>query len=628
MINSSLLNDDDFKSVKYSIENISKIDGKEDFRVQMIEYINDTADNNDDVFFFDMLPFVAFLNPNDNAIAYTTPNKTIFLNSPGRVGENHRVWDFIYCHECLHQLWDTFAVGAEIEKSGVEYNHNILNIASDCVINDYLSYYRKKTMFEDGISPEYLKEKFNVEYDRKSDTQYSLYLKLLEKSKEVENDPICQKNFEGHIKPKSIKQNPNAGGDGGGESEKHSPDYIKGWTDAIQDVLDKKVDPTDSDYKPKQTDNSEYDNGYNDCMGKIKKGLEEGVTLSKGGGKGNSGDLPQIPWEQPNDNSDNQGGNSDNQGGKSDKQNNDDNGSSENNADGESNDDSGEDAGSKDGENGDKNSSNPEAELLNLTPEELKDRKLKANDVIEKYKDKISGAFGDFVKKCKVSKQLKSGGLTIRGISNKPAWNAQLNTSIQVFIKKIVNKKRQEYEETYSRVKRGSGFVEFGKPIKPGRRVKQNGIPINTSFYLDISSSMSGCINNVFSACFSIAEGIKKRFKGEKLIESLMFSSHVFNDDAKEITFGKRCNVDGGTMPFHKLLKYINSHKEHTLINIIITDAEFEVNKSEIKRFLDETAGIVIFITNHDNPNVKHIADETKYRTKLVYILADSNFNI
>ena len=484
-------------------------------------------------------------------------------------------------------------------------------------------------MFEDGISPEYLKEKFNVEYDRKSDTQYSLYLKLLEKSKEIENDPICQKNFEGHIKPKSIKHGPSAnGGGGGGETEKHSPDYIKGWTDAIQDVLDKKVDPTDSDYKPKQTDNNEYDNGYNDCMSKIKKGLEEGVTLSKGGGKGNSGDLPQIPWEQPNDNSDNKG-NSDNQGRKSDKQNNNDNDnhSSKSNND-ESNSNSKEDNESEDGENGDKNSSNPEAELLNLTPEELKNRELKANDIIEKYKDKISGAFGDFVKKCKVSKQLKSGGLSIRGISNKPAWNAQLNTSIQVFIKKTVNKKRQEYEETYSRVKRGSGFVEFGKPLKPGRRVKQNGIPINTSFYLDISSSMSGCINNVFSACFSIAEGIKKRFKGEKLIESLMFSSHVFNDSAKEITFGKRCNVDGGTMPFHKLLKYINSHKEHTLINIIITDAEFEVNKSEIKKFLDETAGIVIFITNHDNPNVKNIADETKYRTKLVYILADSNFNI
>ena len=622
MINSSLLNDTDFKSVKYSIENISKIDGKEDFRVQMIEYINDTADNNDDVFFFDMLPFVAFLNPNDEAIAYTTPNKTIFLNSPGRVGENYRVWDFIYCHECLHQLWDTFGVGAEIEKNGVEYNHNILNIASDCVINDYLSYYRKKTMFEDGISSEYLKEKFDVEYDRKSDTQYSLYLKLLEKAKEIENDPLCKKSFEGHIKPKSIKQGPNTNGGGGGEPEKHSPDYIKGWTDAIQDVLDKKTDLTDSDYKPKQTDNSEYDNGYNDCMDKIKRGLEEGVTLIKGGGSGKSGDLPQIPWEQPKDNS---GSN----GGKSDNKNNDnsDNGSSKSNND-ESNSGSKEDTESEDTENGDKNSSNTEAELLDLTPEELKNRELKANDIIEKYKDKISGAFGDFVKKCKVSKQLKSGGLSIRGISNKPAWNAQLNTAIQVFIKKTVNKKRQEYEETYSRVKRGSGFVEFGKPIKPGRRVKQNGIPINTSFYLDISSSMSGCINNVFSACFSIAEGIKKRFKGEKLIESLMFSSHVFNDNAEEITFGKRCNVSGGTMPFHKLLKYINSHKEHTLINIIITDAEFEVNNSEIKKFLDETAGVVIFITNKDNPDVKKIANETKYRVKLVYILADSNFNI
>ena len=256
-----------------------------------------------------------------------------------------------------------------------------------------------------------------------------MYLKLLEKTKEIENDPICQKNFEGHIKPKSIKQGPSAnGGGGGGETEKHSPDYIKGWTDAIQDVLDKKANPTDSDYKPKQTDNSEYDNGYNDCMDKIKNGLEEGVTLSKGGGKSNSGDLPQIPWEQPNDNSGNQGGNSDNQGGKSgDQEDNSD--SSKSNADGDSEEDN-KSNGDEEDENGGKNPSKSEAELLDLTPEELKDRQLKANDVIEKYKDKISGAFGDFVKKCKVSKQLKSGGLTIRGISNKPAWNAQLNTSI------------------------------------------------------------------------------------------------------------------------------------------------------------------------------------------------------
>ena len=324
-INSSLLNDQSMKYVKASLVGTTSDEKSIEFRVDTTEYIDMKSDNDSSGFFYDMLPYMRFTAPDEEGIAWTDRIGLIYLNCPNKsIGDDKKHWDFIYDHECLHQLWDTFGVEDELKKNGIKFDHTLLNIASDCVINDYLAYYRKKTMFEDGISPEYLKEKFNIEYDRKSDTQYSLYLKLLEKSKEIEKDPVCQKNFEGHIKPKSIKQGPNInGGGGGGEPEKHSPDYIKGWTDAIQDVLDKKVDPTDSDYKPKQTDNSEYDNGYNDCMSKIKKGLEEGVTLSKGGGKGNSGDLPQIPWEQPNDNSDNQGGNSGDKGGKSDKQNDD-----------------------------------------------------------------------------------------------------------------------------------------------------------------------------------------------------------------------------------------------------------------------------------------------------------------
>ena len=61
----------------------------------------------------------------------------------------------------------------------IPLSFNLLNIASDCVINDYLKSLRKKEPFKDGIFPETLKENFGIDYDRKNDTQYSLYIKLL-----------------------------------------------------------------------------------------------------------------------------------------------------------------------------------------------------------------------------------------------------------------------------------------------------------------------------------------------------------------------------------------------------------------------------------------------------------------
>ena len=80
-ITSSLLNDKYFTDIKNSLIAVSEKDNKADFRVHLIEYINDTADNNDDMFFFDMVEFVRFLNPSDSRIAFTTPDHLIYLNS-------------------------------------------------------------------------------------------------------------------------------------------------------------------------------------------------------------------------------------------------------------------------------------------------------------------------------------------------------------------------------------------------------------------------------------------------------------------------------------------------------------------------------------------------------------------
>ena len=61
-IKSSLLNDDDFKYTKESLIAVSEIDHKEQWRVKMIEYINQKANSSQDEFFYDMLPSLLFFS--------------------------------------------------------------------------------------------------------------------------------------------------------------------------------------------------------------------------------------------------------------------------------------------------------------------------------------------------------------------------------------------------------------------------------------------------------------------------------------------------------------------------------------------------------------------------------------
>ena len=770
-IKSSLLNSKSLRLLKNSLIAASEVDGKENFRVRLIEYIDDTADNEDDEFFYDMIEFCRFLKPDPETTAYTTPDHIIYLNAPGVFGEKMREWDFVYCHECLHQLWETFAVEDQIKKNGITYDHDVLNIASDCVINDYLSAIRKKTAPPQGVTPEYLKKTFDVDYDRKVDTQYTLYLKLLEHIDKLKKDPVCQKSFEGKIKPKSVTKQkgptpppPPPGG-------KFPKEYIDGWTDAIQDVLDKKVDPLDDKRQPKNTGVKDYDKGYEDCIKTIKKGLEDGITISDGGsannGKNNDGGLPQIPWDIDNQDGD-PGSDSDKSGKQSDEdldandaqksadeakdaadkaqQNADSGKGSQKDADaakeaakeaqnaadrakdaankgdkeGEAKaaqeakdaagkakklgggDDKAEDKGEGEdntaeaaqkaaneakkiatnaqqradsdeisqsvadaikeaakeaqdaadrakraAESGDKSAeakavkeakdAATRALLLSLesdnteemTEEEKAQIKAKAESVIKKYKEKISGAFGEFVKKCKNSVKCDPNGLANNTRKGKGAWNKQMDLAINAYVKKNLDKKRRQFEQTYKRVKRGSGIVKMGAPIIPGKRIKDDKMPINIAYYIDRSGSMEACINQVFEAAFKISEALKQRFRKDKLVKSTDFRTFVFNTSMKEIKFGQKVYASGGTMGLDEILNFINKNTKNMLINIIITDAQFAVNETEIKKFLkDGVDGLVIFITNTENAEVKKIANENEFKTKLIYILADANFNV
>jgi predicted metal-dependent peptidase len=828
-IKSTLLNAHDMRHVKNSLIRVSEIDGKEKFRVNMVEYVDDTADNEDDQFFYDMVSHIQFLNPDDEAVAYTTPDTLIYLNSPGKIGESYPFWDFIYCHECLHQLWDTFEVGKRIQANGINYDHEILNIASDCVINDYLSAIRKKKHADGLVTPEYLKEKFGVDYDRKIDTQYTLYLKLIEHIDELKNDPVCQKSFDGKIKPKSVnkQQGPTPPPMPSG---KHSKEYIDGWTDAIQDVLDKKVDPLDDKRQPKDTGVKDYDAGYEDCLGNIKQGLEEGVTLSDGGSSGNGGgsDLPQIPWDVDNQS---QGGGSDDSKDKKDLDANDaqqsadeakkaadaaqkaadraqdaaDNGTGSQ-ADADAAQDAADaakeaaaeaqdaadaskeaaDKGDKDAEGkaaqdaadaatkaknaasdaaggnkkgsdlnandahaaadnaqnsadaakdsaraaqadvdkkrasgapkdeiekaqeaadrakdaakdaqeaadkakkaakaaadaaskGDSKGENDAAKeaidaaknaedaartakeakneaegkksgsnnkgggnnkggskgqgtgAADFTPEELAEIKKHGEEVIKRYQGVISGALGEFIKKCKSSVKCDENGLEAKAERGSTSWNRTMDTAINAFVRKKIFQKKRRYKTTYKKLKRGTGIVKMGDILQPGRKKIEERMDISIAFYIDRSGSMSGCIDDVFKACHTIADALKKRFKQEKVIDKQVFKSWAFDIQMHELPWGKTISASGGTMDFDKILDYINRHTKDFLINIIITDAGFSVSTQQVKDLLKSIEGMVIFVTNTASHEVEAISKETEFRTQLVYVLADPNFTV
>ena len=264
-----------------------------------------------------------------------------------------------------------------------------------------------------------------------------------------------------------------------------------------------------------------------------------------------------------------------------------------------------------------------------MTEEQKAQIKSKAEGIIKKYKEKITGAFGDFVKKCKNSVKCDPNGLANNTKKGKGAWNKQMDVAVNAYVKKNLDKKRRQFEQTYKRVKRGSGIVKMGAPIIPGKRIKDDKMPINIAYYIDRSGSMGGCINQVFEAAFKSSEALKQRFRKDKLVKSTDFRTFVFNDYMKEIKFGQTASAAGCTMGFDEILEFINKNTKTMLINIIITDADFSVNESKVKEFLKTGVdGLVIFITNCENAQVKKIANENAFKTKLIYILADANFNI
>ena len=607
MENERVLDEKYFVGTRNSIANLGKqVTKKEhEFIYDMFDFINDECENNDDMFFYDMMEFIRIIREPGH-IAYTTPDRLISLNAPGKPGMDTGIWEFIFEHECLHQLWDTFGVEDEIKKAGLEYDRTLLNIASDCVINDYLEHIRKKKPFKEGIFPDVVKNEYGVEYDRKRDTQFTLYCKLLKSPKKPQNppqDPMSQGNDDHQQSSNSGNQGQGQQGQQGqgqqGQGQQGQGQQGQGQQGQGQNGQGQNGQGQQGQGQQGQGQQGQGQQGQGQ-NGQGQQGQGQNGQGQQGQGQNGQGQQGQGQQGQGQQGQGQQGQGQQGQGQQGQGQNGQGNGN-------------GKQPGNSSGSAPDLNDE--------LSASEVKKA---ADAIIKKYRDKLSGALGDFISKCKSSQKMEKsdyGAKTnSRGVSGMKELDHVINARVK---KKIFNAKRQ-YKSTFSRLKRGFVAKE-GEMLQQGRIPKENTLNICISFYVDVSGSMSNCIDSVQTTLNTISDDVIKKYKKDSAVSSIGVKFFAFNERIYEINRKTRLCASGGTCSLDTLFEHIETNCNNCLVNIILTDGSMDVNKSKLNSSLKNIDGCVIFITNEPNNEVKQYAKTTN--AQVTYIQADSNFN-
>lgn len=623
-INSSLLNDKHFKFLKSNIAEVSKQDSNQKFRVSLIEYINDTSDNNDDVFFYEMLEFVRFLDPSSDSVAYTTPDRLIYLNSPGKIGKEFRQWDFVYCHECLHQLWETFNVADEIKKQkNIEYDHYILNVASDCVINDYLYTYRKKTRPSNLITPEYIKESYGVEYNRLEDNQFSLYCKLIAVKEKLKNDKKLQQmmndmddgNDDNNTTGSSSNSSSMGGSDSANGKSQQSNSNSSNKSNSKTQKTNSNSGNSQSDENLTADDAQKSADEARNAADKAKEDVKSGKCSQE---DVDNADKAAKDAQDAADKAKECANNGDKKG--------------EHKYAKAAKDAANKAKQSQDKGDNSKGNGNNSDNITNIeTKQDLDEIRNRANNILKKHQSRLTGAIGEFISKIKDAKQMKmpKSKMGIDAKNGNGSWNVELEAVVKSFVKSQIAHKKRILQNSYKRVKRGTGPIEFSPNkinlLEPGRIPKKNKMAINVAFYIDRSYSMNGCIDDVFTACYDICEELRKKFSKEALVENIDYRIFTFNNYMTEIKFGDKVNAAGGTMNFDEIIDFMIENTDKFLINIIITDADFKIPTAEVNTMIKKIDGLVVFITNNEKREVKNMAKNTH---KLHYILANKDFTI
>ena len=551
-----IFNEAVFEFTKRSILNID--DEYDDDRAFCIDIFDQFSDEDGDDFFYEMLRCVKYSN-NGGSVAYTTPDRVITLCYPNAIvpldGKRFMKWYFIYCHECLHQLWDTFEVEQRITEKFEYCDRQLLNVASDCVINDYLMAINNshKLVPDNLITPEVLKLKYNVDYDRKIDTQFTLYQKLIDINDEkLQND---LRNNYGNEDDDNVDDNTNDNNQNQNNDQE-----------------------TDQSSSPKMSNNNS----------KSDKTSDDQETDQSSSTSNKSDDTES-------------------------------NSQSDNKSDNKQTDDSNDDSTDDSGNSNDTNNSSSEDQTQNSSGQSKNDRsnltdaelineiRHFADSTIEKYANSISGKIGNFIKKCKSSAKCENPNFVAKTDSGGGSkWINDLEQTCVTYIKNKL-KGKKEYKRTYSKVKRGTrpftnADMERGRLIQKGKRIKKDKVGFDISVYIDASGSMGDLINKAFDIMYKMCDNFIQTFSKEKQVdpENVNIKIYSFTTHMKEIPYGKRCPAAGGTYDFDELLNDIYTNGKYSFLNIVITDAEFEINNNNAIKLLNDMEGLFAVVTNTD----------------------------
>lgn len=642
-----LLNDKDFSIAKRSICNLIGKDDLTDDRGHLTEYFNDTADNNDEMFFYEMLRALEFIL--EGATAYTTKDKRICLNYPNEDivpmdNARFRRWYFVFCHECLHQLWDTFEVGDQIKKDLGSCDYQLLNIASDCVINEYLTRVASDGKLPpiNGITAKYIEDTYGVKYSMKTDTQYSLYCKLNELS-DAAKDQLKQQDQDqqgngqsGQSQQGQQDQQGQNGQSGQSNQDGQGQQGSNGDSSNNKDKSGNNSSGSSAANAKKKLDEAQekLDNGDIEGAKRLTKEVKDDLSkeagkLSKEGKEkldGVNGKDPQKDIADLNSVADEIANNSEGEGEDQGNQNKD-------NQDGQGQQgqgkDDGQSGGSGQGGTGDGNL---------IDRQLIEENKAAIEKICKKYAQSMSGSLGDFLKKCKSSSNLEEGGLLINAQRGGAHWNKQLLLECDQYIHQKLRSQDKKYKRSFRKIRRGErAFTaqDFndGRTLKKGKVEIKDQIGFDMALYIDVSGSMCGVIDKVFESAYDIINTLKKTYSHDKLVDAdaINMKSYVFTTTMREIPFGKKCRADGGTYEFGQLLDDIYKRNANAFLNIVITDGDFaSIDKSKITKTLEDMDGLFVVVSNKPKGYFSDLVNHVKHTIgpKLVDIYADANFTI
>lgn len=231
------------------------------------------------------------------------------------------------------------------------------------------------------------------------------------------------------------------------------------------------------------------------------------------------------------------------------------------------------------------------------------------------------------MRKCKTSTtEEKHEGVVVRQRRG-AAWNKALDRKMDTFIYQQVIATQREVEQTYHRLKRGTRPVKMGEPLNPGVKIKDDKLNITVAFYIDRSGSMGDqSVGRCFSLAYQLSDKIRKNYSSEKVVGEIGFRYFAFNDYMKEIPKGQTVSCDGCTMSLKDILSFVEENTSTDLVNIIITDAEFTIEKQPVVQLVKKMPGMFFLIANQPKPECEDI--ERTLKGKFVYLQAGSDWEM